>query len=145
MGEDRVFFPWLSHLHSKSGAPVKAILLQSTWAALLMIFWGTFESLTTYVVFMDWIFMTMAAIALFMFRRKKDREAVPTYKVPLYPVIPLIFIMISLWFLGSTIIGRPIQAVAGLVLMAVGLPVYYIFKSRNLNTKGKSADLKDLN
>ncbi|MEO5907482.1 MAG: amino acid permease, partial [Saprospiraceae bacterium] len=98
MGEDRVFFPWLAHLHLKFGTPVKAIILQSTWAALLMIFWGTFESLTTYVVFMDWIFMVLAAMAIFIFRRRKNLIEPGTYKVPLFPIIPLIFIGISIWF-----------------------------------------------
>jgi len=130
MGEDRVFFPWLADLHPGFGTPIKAILLQSTWAALLMVFWGTFESLATYVVFMDWIFMTLAAIAIFIFRRRLPQMDNANYKVPLYPVIPLIFICISIWFLVSTIIGRPVQAVAGILLMGIGFPVYYFFKSR---------------
>jgi APA family basic amino acid/polyamine antiporter len=134
MGEDRVFFPWLADLHSKFATPVKAIILQSCWAALLMVFWGTFESLTTYVVFMDWIFMTMAAIAIFIFRKKTPDTEKTHYKVPLYPGVPLIFIGISIWFLVSTIIGRPVQAIAGLILMGLGLPVYYIFKRVNRNT-----------
>ncbi len=128
MGEDRVFFPWLADLHLKFGTPVKAILLQSTWAALLMVFWGTFESLTTYVVFMDWIFMTMAAIGVFIFRQRLPQVDGTNYRVPLYPMVPLIFIGISVWFLISTIIGRPVQAVAGILLMGIGFPVYYYFK-----------------
>ena len=93
-----------------------------------MIFWGTFENLATYVVFMDWIFMTMAAIAIFIFRKRNPSSVAGQYKVPLYPVIPLKFILISVWFLISTIIGRPVQAIAGLILMAIGLPVYFYFK-----------------
>lgn len=128
MGADKVFFPWLADVHSKFGTPVKAILLQSAWAGMLMIFWGTFESLATYVVFMDWIFMTMAAIALFQFRRAGVAVTAGTFKVPFYPVTPLIFIGISIWFLISTLIGRPVQAVAGLILMLIGLPFYFRFK-----------------
>lgn len=131
MGEDRVFFPWLADLHSKFSTPVKAIILQSCWAALLMVFWGTFESLTTYVVFMDWIFMTMAAIAIFIFRKRNPDPEKSNYKVPWYPIVPLVFIGISVWFLVSTIIGRPVQAIAGIVLMAIGMPVYYLFKRLN--------------
>jgi len=130
MGEDRTFFPWLGDLHPKFGTPMKAILLQSSWAAILMLFWGTFESLTTYVVFMDWIFMTMAAIGIFIFRKRLPDHENKNYKVPLYPLIPLVFISISLWFLGSTILGRPIQAIAGIILMVLGLPVYLYFKKR---------------
>lgn len=128
MGSDRVFFSWLADIHPRFGTPAKAVLLQSVWAVVLLLFWGTFENLATYVVFMDWIFMTLAAIALFLFRRKEKTIAFAHYRVPLYPITPLIFIGISLWFLGSTLIGRPIQAVAGLILMGIGLPVYFYFK-----------------
>jgi APA family basic amino acid/polyamine antiporter len=128
MGADKVFFPWLADIHAAFGTPAKAILLQSAWAAVLMIFWGTFENLVTYVVFMDWIFMTLAAIGLFYFRRRQDKFPSAAYKVPGYPVIPLIFIGISLWFLASTLLGRPAQAIAGLVLMAIGWPVYRLFR-----------------
>ena len=126
-----MFFPWLADLHPKFLTPVKAVLLQSVWAALLMIFWGTFENLTTYVVFMDWIFMTMAAIGIFIFRKRDKVQETGIYRVPWYPVIPFIFIGISVWFLISTIIGRPVQAIAGIVLMGIGLPVYFYFKTRN--------------
>ncbi|HUR31679.1 MAG TPA: amino acid permease [Saprospiraceae bacterium] len=131
MGEDKVFFPWLADLHPSFRTPIKAVLLQSSWAALLMVFWGTFENLTTYVVFMDWIFMTMAAIGIFIFRKKPVPPETGTYRVPLYPVIPFIFIGISVWFLVSTLIGRPVQAIAGIILMGIGLPVYYYFKKKN--------------
>jgi len=130
MGADRVFFPWLADLHPRFGTPVKAVLLQSTWAAVLMMFWGTFESLATYVVFMDWIFMTLAAIALFVFRNSSRPFNVATYKVSFFPLTPLVFIGISIWFLISTLVGRPAQAIAGLLLMLAGLPFYYYFKKR---------------
>ena len=136
MGADRVFFPWLADLHVRFGTPVKAVLLQSTWAAVLMMFWGTFESLATYVVFMDWIFMTLAAIAIFIFRKSPKQFSPATYKVSFYPLTPLIFIGISTWFLISTLIGRPTQAIAGLILMLTGLPFYYYFK------KKKEAELR---
>jgi basic amino acid/polyamine antiporter, APA family len=128
MGADKVFFPWLADIHPRFGTPLKAIALQSIWAGVLLVFWGTFENLATYVVFMDWIFMTLGAIALFMFRRKFGKPSGTTYKVLFFPITPLIFIGISLWFLGSTLIGRPQQAIAGLILMVIGLPFYYGFK-----------------
>ncbi len=128
MGADHVFFPWLADIHSQFGTPAKAVLLQSFWAVVLLLFWGTFENLSTYVVFMDWIFMTLAAAGLFLFRRRSGTVAPGLYRVPFYPLTPLVFIGISLWFLISTLIGRPIQAVAGLILMGLGLPVYFFFK-----------------
>lgn len=130
MGADKIFFSWLDDIHATYGTPAKAILLQSLWAAVLMVFWGTFENLVTYVVFMDWIFMTLAALGLFYFRIRPHSQPAGGYRVPFYPVIPLIFIGISLWFLTSTLIGRPAQAVAGLVLMGIGVPVFLLFRRK---------------
>ncbi len=128
MGRDKVFFPWLADIHGVYGTPVKAILLQSIWAAVLLLFWGTFESLVTYVVFMDIIFMTMAGVALFIFRKRFGKPSEKGYKVWLYPIVPMVFIGISVWFLGSALLGRPEQAIAGLILVALGWPVYMLFK-----------------
>lgn len=128
MGRDRVFFSWLGDIHPKYGTPFKAILLQSGWACFLLLVWGTFANIATYVVFMDWIFMTMGAMAIFIFRKKMAGIA-SGFRVPVYPVIPAIFIGISFWFLISTLIGRPIQAIAGLVLLVIGIPVFWFFKS----------------
>lgn len=130
MGRDGTFFPWLAKIHPKFGTPMNAILLQSGWALILLFFWGTFEKLITYVVFMDWIFMTFGAISLFVFRRRGIRKA-NTYRTIGYPFTPIIFIGISSWFIIYTIIGRPVQAIAGLILLAIGIPVYLFFKSQN--------------
>ncbi len=138
MGADKVFFPWLADIHTAFGTPMKAILLQSCWAAVLMLFWGTFEKLTTYVVFMDWIFMTLAAIGLFVFRRRHGGPDTSGYTVSLYPLTPLVFIGISIWFLISTLFGRPEQAIAGLILMVAGWPVYYYFRKKNSAKDGRS-------
>lgn len=135
MGADKVFFPWLADIHPTFGTPVKAIALQSIWAGVLLIFWRTFDNLATYVVFMDWIFMTLAAVAVFIFRRKKEAVAEDRYRVPWFPLIPLIFIAISVWFLGSTLIGRPDKALAGLGLMILGLPFYWGVRRWNKNPK----------
>jgi APA family basic amino acid/polyamine antiporter len=133
MGDDKVFFSWLSDIHGVFGTPVKAILLQSFWAGVLLLFWGTFENLVTYVVFMDWIFMTMAAIALFVFRNRFGKPSKGEYKVRFFPLVPLVFIVISTWFLGSTLVGRPEQAIAGLLLVILGLPFYLVFKRSQKN------------
>ena len=129
MGADKVFFPWLADIHPTYKTPAKAILFQTAWAVVLLLFWGTFENLSTYVVFMDWIFMTMGCVALFLFRKRLGKDSLG-YKTPLYPLMPLIFIAISTWFLISTLIGRPVQTIAGLILMVLGLPVYYYFKRK---------------
>jgi APA family basic amino acid/polyamine antiporter len=50
--------------------------------------------------------------------------------VPLYPIIPCIFIGISTWFIIYTLIGKPEQAVAGMILLVIGLPVYLLSRKQ---------------
>lgn len=129
MAKDGLFFSELAQVHPKYQTPTNAILAQSGWSIVLLLFWGTFEDVITYVTFIDWIFMIMAAISIFIFRmRMKDAER--SYKVHLYPIVPLIFIIISTVFILNTLVGAPIQAGAGITLMILGLPMYYWFKRR---------------
>lgn len=127
MAKDGVFFEFLTKSHSKFGTPANAIYLQSAWAIMLLLFWGTFENLIHYVVFMDWIFMTLAAASIYIFRKKMPNANRP-YKTVGYPIIPAIFILISVWFLVYTLFGKPNQAIAGLALCGLGVLVYFFFK-----------------
>jgi len=127
MASDGAFFKKIATVHARHQTPVAAILLQSGWAIVLLLLWATFENLITYVVFMDWVFMTMAALSIFYFRAKITKPF-SGFKVPLYPVVPAIFIAISVWFIIYTLIGKPEQAIAGIILLCIGLPVYFLSK-----------------
>jgi APA family basic amino acid/polyamine antiporter len=129
MARDGLFFRKIAEVHPRYHAPVNAVLLQSGWAIVLLLFWGTFESVITYVTFTDWIFFTAAACAVILFRfTRKDAER--PYRVFGYPVTPLVFIVPSLAFVVNTLIEKPAQAGAGLALLAAGLPVYLAFRRR---------------
>ena len=129
MANDGIFFKQVSRIHPKYNTPYYAIIIQSTWAILLVFFWGTFENLISYVVFTDWIFFALAASTVFIFRRKlpnTQRE----YKTLGYPITPLFFIAVAVWFVINTLIERPEQAIAGIIMLALGLPVYYYWKRK---------------
>ena len=130
MAVDGKFFKFLSRLHPTRGTPQAAILLQSGWAIVILLFWGTFERIISSVVFMDWVFMIMATLSVFVFRRRLGLDN-SVFKTPGYPIVPLIFIAISTWFVIYTLIGRPYQAIAGLVLLVIGIPVYYLSRNKN--------------
>lgn len=131
MAKDGAFFRMIAKLHPKHQTPVFAILLQSAWAVVLLLLWETFENLITYVVFMDWVFMTLAALAIFYFRKKMDKPGTGLFRTPLYPLVPLIFIAISAWFIVYTLIGKPAQALGGILLLVIGLPVYYYSRRKS--------------
>jgi basic amino acid/polyamine antiporter, APA family len=130
MANDGIFFKKVSQIHPKYNTPYYAIIIQSTWAILLVLFWGTFENLISYVVFTDWIFFALAASTVFIFRRKlpnTQRE----YKTLGYPITPLFFIAVAVWFVINTLIERPEQAIAGIIMLVLGLPVYFYWKKKS--------------
>jgi APA family basic amino acid/polyamine antiporter len=129
MATDGVFFRKVSGLHPKYGTPMYAILLQSVWAVVLILFWGTFENLISYVVFTDWIFFGLAAASVFIFRRRLPDAARP-YRTTGYPFTPLVFVLLSAWFVLNTFIEKPGQAWAGLAFLALGVPVYRFWRRR---------------
>lgn len=131
MDADGVFIGSASVVHPKYLTPYRAILLQSLWAGALVILWGTFERLITYVVFVDWIFFGLTAAALFTLR-KKHGEYKPGYSTFAYPYTPLFFILAALWLVASTIWNKPVESISGLLFLCGGIPVYYIL--RNLKT-----------
>lgn len=130
MAKDGIFFPKLAEVHPRWRTPVYAILAQSGWSIALLLFWGTFENLIEYVTFMDWIGLMLVGTTIFVFRRKRP-AAERGYRTNGYPLTPLIFIAICVWFIGFTLVQNPVKAGAGLVVTAAGLIAYYFFFRKN--------------
>jgi APA family basic amino acid/polyamine antiporter len=127
MARDGVFFRNVATVHPRYGTPAIAIILQSCWAAVLVLFWGTFENLISYVVFTDWIFFALAAAGVFVLRKRRP-DAERPYKTLGYPVTPLFFIAIAVWFVVNTLVLKPGEAWAGIAFLALGVPVFYGWK-----------------
>jgi APA family basic amino acid/polyamine antiporter len=129
MAADGVFFRRVAEIHPRFGTPAFAIVFQSLWAAVLVLFWGTFENLISYVVFTDWIFFALAGASVIVLRRKMP-DAPRPFRVPGYPWVPLFFVVTSSWFVAMTLVAKPAQAWAGLAFLGLGVPVYYVWKRR---------------
>jgi APA family basic amino acid/polyamine antiporter len=137
MANAGLFFKRVADVHPRFHTPAFAIIAQSLWAVVLILFWGTFENLISYVVFTDWIFFGLAAASVFVFRRRApDAERVA--RVPFYPVTPLFFVVMSAWFVAVTLVQRPAQAWAGLAFLALGVPVYFYWNHRRQASLGAS-------
>jgi len=130
MASDGLFFRKVAEIHPKFHTPAFAIIFQSLWAIVLILFWGTFENLISYVVFTDWIFFSLAAASVFLFRQRLP-EAERPYKALGYPFTPVFFIAASVWFVLNTFVEKPAQAWAGIGLLALGVPVYHFWKIKN--------------
>jgi APA family basic amino acid/polyamine antiporter len=130
MAEDGLFFRKIADVHPRFKTPINAIIAQSVWSIVLLLFWGTFEDLITYTVSVEWIFFTLAAIGIFIFR-KKLKNADRPYKTFGYPVTPLIFICINIWFVTNIMINKPLHIAIGIGFLILGIPFYLFFKRKN--------------
>lgn len=122
MGRDGMMIKSFSKL-SKARVPFAALIFQGFWASVLALS-GSFDTLTDYVIFGSWIFYALAASSVFVFRRTLP-DAERPYKAFGYPFVPALFILVSGWLLVNTIMSNPKNSFIGLVLIVLGLPVYY--------------------
>jgi basic amino acid/polyamine antiporter, APA family len=130
MAKDKVFFKDLATLHPIYKTPVNAIVLQSVWAIFLIFIFEKFDDLTKYVVFIDWIFFFLAAMSIFIFRKKMG-DTVRPYRAWGYPIVPAVFCIIVAWFDLNILFKEPREALFGLVFLAAGIPLYLFFKVKN--------------
>ena len=100
--------------------------MQAAWACVLAAS-GTYDQLTDYVIFASWIFYGLVTSAVFVLRIRAPDLPRP-YRTLGYPVVPLVFVLVAIWLVINTLINRPVESVAGLVLIALGLPVYWYFR-----------------
>jgi hypothetical protein len=109
--------------------PTNAILFQAAWAIFLLLFWVTFANIITYLVFMDALFMVMVGISVVKLRRTRKDIARP-YRTLGYPVTPAVFLLITIFFLISTLVQKPVQACAALACLLLDLPFYFYFRKK---------------
>ncbi len=126
MAADGLFFKSIAKLSPRFHAPTNAILLQGFLAALFALT-NTYEKLVNYAVFADWIFFALAGAALMVFRATLPNAPRP-YKTPLYPLTPLLFIVAGVGIVVNTFITNTKNAVMGAVIIAMGVPVYFLWK-----------------
>jgi len=129
MAQDGLFFKGLSKISTRTRVPVRALILQGVWASLLALS-GSFDTLTDYVVFAMWIFYAVTTATIFVFRRKYPEMERP-YRAFGYPVVPILFLLVATWLLVTTIINSPVQSFIGIILILLGLPIYYYLSKQN--------------
>jgi APA family basic amino acid/polyamine antiporter len=127
MARDRLFLPAAARLNPRTGAPVRAILMQAALASALVLS-GTFDEIISYFMFAVVLFVTLTVAGLFVLRR---RGGAAEYMTPLYPLTPVVYLVLSAGLLLLLALGSPRQAFAGIGVVALGLPVYYlVFRRR---------------
>jgi APA family basic amino acid/polyamine antiporter len=128
MARDGVFFSNMAGLSKTTRVPVVAIMIQAVWSSVLALS-GTFDQLTDCLLFASWIFYGLCASSVFVLRRKAPNAERP-YKTLGYPVMPLVFVLVATWLVINTLVNKRVESVTGLVLIALGLPLYFYFRLR---------------
>ena len=128
MGADGVFFRVAGKLHPRWRSPNVALLLLALWSCALALS-GTFEQLLNYSTVGDWLGMAAVIATLFWYHRNST-EAV-SFRVPLYPLLPIVFLLIVLWVVTATVFDSPRDAGMGVLITLAGLPVYWFWRWRS--------------
>jgi APA family basic amino acid/polyamine antiporter len=129
MAKDGLFFRSNNRLHRQFKTPHLALLFQGAWSVILTLT-GTFSDLLTYTAFASLLFNSLTILGLFVLRYKKPELERP-YKVWLYPILPLLYLAIALFFIVFIIIGDPLNSIKGLVLIGIGVFAYLYWRRKS--------------
>ncbi|SHE73862.1 APC family permease [Clostridium fallax] len=124
------FNNFFGKINEKYQTPANALVVQGVIACIYVLS-GSFDILTNLVMFTMWIFFVMAIFGIFILR-KKFNHIERSYKVPLYPVIPLIGLIGGIYILVSTLINNTLFAVLGVILTLLGWPIYLYIKRQKV-------------
>jgi amino acid transporter len=151
LGEDHRVFSRLGQWHPRTGAPIWAIaaqgfvsvaliLLVGTDAGRTFIGWGIhslgipsptnwegrggFDTLLKSTAPVFWLFFLLTGLSLFILRRR-DPDVERPFRVPFYPITPIIFCLTSAYMLYRSVIYAGGLTLVGLLLLAIGLPLFW--------------------
>lgn len=128
MARDGLFFAPVARVNAEHHTPGVSILALSVWSALLVLS-GRYEQLFTYVIFASWILYGMTTAAVIVLRRKRPDLPRP-YKTLAYPVLPVLFVLVAILLVLSTLFDSPRESLLGLCFIFLGLPFYYYWRKR---------------
>jgi APA family basic amino acid/polyamine antiporter len=127
MARDGLFFKAAGSVN-KNGVPAKALWAQAAWASVLCLS-GSYGDLLNYCTFASLLFY-MVTVAGLLLLRKKEPSADRPYKVPLFPITPWLYLLLAGFVAVSLMVFEWKNAAAGLGIVALGVPVYYLIQSR---------------
>jgi basic amino acid/polyamine antiporter, APA family len=133
MARDGLFIPAVAAVHPRFETPARAIIIQATLASGLVLL-GTFNTIISYFIFVVVTFIGLTIATLFVFHRRKSDNVVP-YRTPGYPLTAIVFLLLTalvLFLIGGR---NPKEAILGVVVVLLGLPVYYLLLRGNRQSR----------
>jgi APA family basic amino acid/polyamine antiporter len=132
MAKDGLFFHAVGKVDSKYHTPAISLIVQGGWAALLTLS-GTYSDLLDYVIFAVVLFYVLTIAGLYQLRRTRP-EAPRPYKAWGYPVLPAIYIFLALIVEGALLTHKTGRSIAGLSIVAIGVPAYFLWRRKRAVT-----------
>lgn len=127
MARDGLFPTAAGRLNPKTGAPSTAILAQSA-CTLVLLFSGTFKNILTYAGVGLSISSFFVILSVFVLRVRRPELHRP-FITPGYPVVPLLFLVVSLWMIVFAFQNQPVWSTWTLGSILAGIPIYYIWRA----------------
>ena len=129
LAKDGLIVKGLAQVSPRTRVPVRALIVQCFWACVVALS-GEYDTLTDYAIFALTLFYALVAASIFIFRRREP-DAERPYRTWGYPVVPILFLIVSVALIISTFVNSTRQSVIGLGLILLGLPVYLIIQTRS--------------
>jgi APA family basic amino acid/polyamine antiporter len=133
MSRDGLFFKSVGRLHPRFKTPAAALMVQAAWATLLCIS-GSYGQLLDYIIFAVLVFYILTIVGLFVLRFKRP-DAPRPYKALGYPLLPALYIVLAGWICIVLLRYKPQYTWPGLVLVLLGIPVYFFWTSQRKETQ----------
>jgi APA family basic amino acid/polyamine antiporter len=140
---DGLFFHSAARVHPSFHTPGISILMLTAWSSILVLS-GKYDELFDFVIFGSWILYAMATASVFVLRRTRPDLPRP-YKTFGYPVVPLLFLAGATVLEVSTLLTKPRESIAGIILILLGLPFYFYWRSRFSKTSPAMAPISARN
>jgi APA family basic amino acid/polyamine antiporter len=126
MAQDGVFFRKMAEIHPRWRTPAFSLIGQGIWGCVLTIS-GRYDQLYTYVIYMMVLSYTLTIVGMFVLRWKRP-DAPRPYRCTGYPWLPGIYVLIGAAWTLNTILERPTEALAGTIIVLLGIPCYVYWK-----------------
>ena len=125
---DGLFFRGIQRVHPRFHTPAVSLAVQACLASVLILALGRFQRLFSLAIFAEWMTYGLAASTVFVFR-KRDREhgRERPFSMPLYPVLPALFILAAAGVTVFSIANKPVDSLLGAAVIALGVPLYLWF------------------
>lgn len=129
MAQDGLFFRSLQRVHPHYRTPGNAIAAQAAIACAFALS-GGYEQILSYFSFVEYLFFSLGVATVIILRRREPNLERP-YRVWLYPLPPVLFLIVSAWYLGNLLVHRSGGSMVGVVLLLTGIPFYLAWRRPN--------------